>query len=138
MCVRAHARCVLCVNVVSTQHCVSSILINTCVTFQRDKAPARYNITATCGRNNDDINVQPTDQLSCFHTSCHMASHMTCLARHFLRAEPGGHAMLLPVEGACPGCGRSLLWGELLRHRDGCYGDLEEDDATETQVRGRK
>lgn len=49
--------------------------------------------------------------LCCPHPSCSVRAHMICLAEWFLQEEPG---QLLPLEGQCPGCENSLLWGDLI------------------------
>ncbi|KAL2079780.1 hypothetical protein ACEWY4_025524 [Coilia grayii] len=67
--------------------------------------------------------VKSSDKLSCFLPSCDTVCHLICLAKHFLKPEDNH---LLPVEGRCPGCQRSLLWGNLIRHKNRCYDDLEE------------
>ncbi|XP_012319992.1 structure-specific endonuclease subunit SLX1 isoform X4 [Aotus nancymaae] len=49
--------------------------------------------------------------LCCPHPGCLLRAHMICLAEEFLQEEPG---QLLPLEGQCPSCEKSLLWGDLI------------------------
>ncbi|XP_043373006.1 structure-specific endonuclease subunit SLX1 isoform X3 [Dermochelys coriacea] len=72
-----------------------------------------------CLKRLQDVDDPP---LRCFHSGCPLAAHPACLAREFLREEP---QQFLPVEGRCPGCKNLLLWGDLIRYHQGCYGDLE-------------
>ncbi|XP_062036574.1 structure-specific endonuclease subunit SLX1 isoform X3 [Lepus europaeus] len=69
--------------------------------------------------------------LRCPHPSCRLRAHVICLAEEFLRGEPG---QLLPLEGQCPSCKNSLLWGDLVWL---CRTGAEEDEDSETEeVRG--
>jgi len=52
--------------------------------------------------------------LVCPTVSCHMTSHLKCLATHFLRQEPKPD-VILPVQGQCPHCQNQLQWSELVR-----------------------
>ncbi|XP_028373591.1 structure-specific endonuclease subunit SLX1 isoform X1 [Phyllostomus discolor] len=70
--------------------------------------------------------------LCCPHPGCSLRAHMICLAQEFLQEEPG---QLLPLEGQCPGCKNSLLWGDLVwLCRMGT--EEEEEDLELEEVRG--
>lgn len=60
--------------------------------------------------------------LQCLRPSCHMKAHIICLAKNFLEDQ----GQLLPIEGKCLYCDVTLLWGELVRQRKGCYRNLSE------------
>ncbi|XP_053909044.1 structure-specific endonuclease subunit SLX1 [Cuculus canorus] len=50
---------------------------------------------------------------------CPTAAHPPCLARALL---PPHSPQLLPLRGACPGCGAPLLWGDLIRRHRKAHG----------------
>ncbi|KAM5227591.1 structure-specific endonuclease subunit SLX1 [Ctenodactylus gundi] len=60
--------------------------------------------------------------LHCPHPGCPLKAHVICLAEEFLREEPG---QLVPLEGQCPSCKNSLLWGDLIWL---CQVGTEEED----------
>ncbi len=63
-----------------------------------------------------------SNTLKCFHSTCSMECHTLCLAQRFLT----GSDKVLPIDGACPSCKKSILWGDLIRYKMGCYQTLEE------------
>lgn len=43
-----------------------------------------------------------------------------------LQEEPS--RVILPLEGSCPSCGITLLWGDLVRLKRGCYQQSQDED----------
>ncbi|KRT78230.1 hypothetical protein AMK59_6702 [Oryctes borbonicus] len=58
-------------------------------------------------------------ELTCLNSECDLVSHIICLSKHFL--DPGEY---VPVEGVCPKCKETFLWGDIVRKYKGCYGTL--------------
>ncbi|XP_070572214.1 structure-specific endonuclease subunit slx1-like [Ptychodera flava] len=68
--------------------------------------------------------LKKTDEtMACVHPHCAMVSHMACLAQKFLKNSD----YLVPVDGKCPSCRNVVLWGDLVKKKHGCYGNLESD-----------
>nr|XP_020137287.1 structure-specific endonuclease subunit SLX1 isoform X2 [Microcebus murinus] len=65
--------------------------------------------------------------LCCPHPGCPLRAHVICLAEEFLREEPG---QLLPLEGQCPSCENSVLWGDLVWL---CRMGTEEEEESESE-----
>ncbi|XP_052801335.1 structure-specific endonuclease subunit slx1-like isoform X2 [Mya arenaria] len=89
----------------------------------------RHSRCAVC----KDILQDPDEvTVSCYHPRCMMVSHIVCLANRFLsrerrvvtQGEPEEVTHMVPVEGACPRCSQPLLWGDVIRHKHGCYQNL--------------
>lgn len=58
--------------------------------------------------------------LCCLDSACKAVTHIRCLAQRFL----GSSDHIIPVDGECPACGIRVLWGDLIRKKNGCYNDL--------------
>ncbi len=55
----------------------------------------------------------------CPSSSCTAVSHLSCLSRRFLDAQPASSsADIIPRGGTCKSCGTYVLWGDVIR---GCY-----------------
>lgn len=63
--------------------------------------------------------------MQCLLKDCDVQIHTSCLAEHFLRNEKDH---FIPVEGSCPKCFTTVLWGDLVRKKKGCYQQLGEDN----------
>ncbi|CAB4064974.1 thyA [Lepeophtheirus salmonis] len=67
-----------------------------------------------------DIDI--TDEsVKCISHKCSAASHMTCLANHFLVKDP---ERLLPVNGSCPVCDLDILPIKMNQHEEYQYLNL--------------
>lgn len=66
------------------------------------------------------LHIASNASISCLNPQCEALFHMVCLASRFL--EPGQY---VPVSGQCPQCRREIIWGQLIRKRNGCV-DLEQ------------
>lgn len=58
-------------------------------------------------------------KLTCLNTKCDLISHIICLSKYYLN---GGE--YVPIEGNCPKCKETFLWGDVIRKYKGCYGTL--------------
>ena len=65
--------------------------------------------------------LKETESVSCIKPNCLLVAHLICLANTFRKGN-----MILPVDGTCPGCITNVLWGDLIRKKVGCYGNLQE------------
>lgn len=71
------------------------------------------------------------EYLRCLNASCSLISHIICLSRTFLESENGTDAAvepfktIIPVESECPECRRHLLWGDLIRKKNGSIDLVE-------------
>ena len=48
---------------------------------------------------------------------CEAVSHIICLADSFLGSEKGKY--LIPVQGECPVCETTMMWGDVIRKSQG-------------------
>lgn len=64
------------------------------------------------------------DSVACIKPNCLLIAHLICLAKEFSK-----DAMIVPIEGTCPTCKTNILWGDLIRKKNGCYQNLEKTNA---------
>lgn len=69
----------------------------------------------------NEVSEEPGFFLNCLRTECRMVSHAQCLAKQFLKDAKEEKDQIIPVQGSCPSCHFSLLWGDLIRKYHG-YG----------------
>lgn len=63
------------------------------------------------------------DSVACVKPDCILTAHLICLAKVFCN-----DGMILPIEGTCPACRTNILWGDLIRKKNGCYQNLQENN----------
>lgn len=63
--------------------------------------------------------IETDNFVSCISPNCRFVGHLKCLAELWL--EPGQY---VPIQGTCPSCKKTVLWGDLIRKKNGC-SDLE-------------
>ncbi|KAK2169150.1 hypothetical protein LSH36_12g21087 [Paralvinella palmiformis] len=87
---------------------------------------------------NDDVEkiismscLPESNTLHCIITRCKAVSHTLCLAKCFLGSEKN---QMMPVEGQCPKCKTLMLWGDLIRLKNGCYQNLKEEEEEEMET----
>lgn len=65
--------------------------------------------------------LEKKELVSCIKPDCLLVAHLICLADIFCK-----NGMILPIEGTCPVCNTNVLWGDLIRKKVGCYGNIKE------------
>lgn len=65
-------------------------------------------------------NILPNELLYCLVPNCKAVTHIQCLAQRFL----GSSDHIIPIDGQCPACGVHVLWGDLIRRKNGCFTNL--------------
>ncbi|KAF5294343.1 hypothetical protein FQR65_LT10796 [Abscondita terminalis] len=79
-------------------------------------AESKSSIASTCTLCTETIIDKP---MRCINSSCGLTAHLTCLSERFLEAGE-----YVPIEGKCPCCQDTYLWGDYVRKFKGCYGNL--------------
>lgn len=63
--------------------------------------------------------IEGDNFVGCISRNCRFVGHLICLAKLWL--EPGQY---VPIQGSCSSCKKTMLWGDLIRKKNGC-SDLE-------------
>jgi len=65
-------------------------------------------------------NCSRFELVCCLDPNCQAVTHIRCLAQRFL----GSSDHIIPIDGECPACGIRVLWGDLIRRKNGCFTNL--------------
>ncbi|CAM4752327.1 unnamed protein product [Rotaria magnacalcarata] len=57
--------------------------------------------------------IQPPMHVSC--PKCSISFHIICLSKYFLKNTEEHY--IIPIDGSCPSCKKSLLWGEIIQNK---------------------
>lgn len=68
------------------------------------------------------VNIEQ-DRVFCVNSKCKLVAHTKCLARICL--EPGHY---VPIQGVCPLCEKTFLWGNVIRKKKGLKDDEADDE----------
>nr|XP_023014784.1 structure-specific endonuclease subunit slx1 [Leptinotarsa decemlineata] len=58
--------------------------------------------------------------LRCLNNNCNLNCHIICLSKYFLQSGE-----YVPLEGNCPKCDKTFLWGDIVRKYKGCYNNID-------------
>lgn len=107
-------------------------------TSANDEATKEPDMLYTCQLCHGTLNKE--DCLVCLSDKCQVRWHIICLAKNFLNNElsftgtqcenSSINKFLLPVEGTCPFCDCAILWGDLVRKKQGCYNGSQNESET--------
>ncbi|KYN02485.1 Structure-specific endonuclease subunit slx1 [Cyphomyrmex costatus] len=91
------------------------------ILLQESQLPMKKSLFCSlCG-----LSVIEKDSVTCIKPKCLLIVHLICLAKEFCKDNVD---MILPIEGTCPTCKSNVLWGDLVRKKNGCYRNFEEID----------
>lgn len=74
---------------------------------------------------------------------CFCITHLTCLAKHFLSETPienrrgPSQLRLLPYQGVCPNCRRTVEWGQQIRACFARKGQVETAEKADRKIKKR-
>lgn len=65
------------------------------------------------------LSEDESSKTSCLNSNCRLMCHLSCLANEFLDRH-----QYIPISGRCPLCRQTIIWGELVRKRNGCVDTI--------------
>lgn len=77
-----------------------------------EKSRAQLSTSPPCVMCHEPLPSDGSMSLICPNSSCNATGHLDCFATSFLREDEDS---VVPIEGACPGCGSQLKWVDLVK-----------------------